>query len=198
MRNIIIAIATLATVAAHGQMLNLGNEPVTVYLGAQEVAAVYIGSTLVYPSVSFPDKNGYIYNEGEHEDMWDVGYSSGPGSQSKEIDHLYLAAGEDGDPETPWFPGENGIRTYVLDNTIDLTSWDTVKADIVRVKASAPFYLNAGTEKMVYFDQMQGAATASGVVSIDVSELSGHYYIRLHCRAYEGESIYKVTKVWLE
>ncbi len=192
-RNIIIAIAMLATVA-HGQLLNLGNEPVAVYLGAQELAAVYLGATLIYPSVSIPDADGYLYNLGLHEDMWVEGYTDAGdygATRSKEADHLYISANV-------------SELAYVTDIMINLTGISSVIVD-VGTDNSYEIIIVASTVKDASESTHDAKAVYTGITrtnrTLNVSSLSGEYYVRVHSRdgthPLNAKSA-KFYKVWLE
>lgn len=89
----------------------------------------------------WPDANGYIYNEGEHEDMWEVGFEwdwdkwykqEGWGEwewiadkyQSKEEDHLLLEHVRTTTAE------DAPVNTWVNTNPVDVTNYDLLKLDV--------------------------------------------------------------------
>jgi hypothetical protein len=145
------------------------------------------------PAPSWPDAQGYIYNEGQHEDYWVEGMKWGRGtySYSKESDHLYVSvAGEEGYiSETSW----------VTDSKVDLTAYNKVKVD----------FSGTGTTRLVVSDIQMGISfqyvallnlfsPPRQVYELDISGLSGEYYIRVHAWT-EGDNV-KVYcyKIWLE
>ena len=69
--------------------------------------------------LKWPDGEGYIYNEGDYEDMWVEGFFGG-GDQWKDTDHLFL--------EHYSSPGDH--VTWVTGEKIDLAGISHVKADI--------------------------------------------------------------------
>ncbi len=148
-----------------------------------------------------PDGDGYIYNEGIYEDKWVEGYSTGTGSQSKEEDsHLYLyAKRESADAE----------RTYVTDKRVDLTDWDDLKIEWENTasESDANFsYLAVSTNKSgdsgIADERINTNSNFTKTTdTMNVSGLSGSYYIRVHATALtlsDIESELKVYKVWLE
>jgi hypothetical protein len=100
------------------------------------------------PAPSWPDASGYIYNEGEHGDMWVEGYSSSSSNTfTRHDDYLHLYA------------VFNNEIAAVTDKKVDLTN-------ISYVKMQFQYYDND-----VYYDRM---------AELDVSNLSGEWYIRFH------------------
>jgi len=149
------------------------------------------------PAPSWPDANGYIYNEGEHEEMWIEGmkrFGGGIYSLSKESDHLYIsAAGDD-------MMGVIADTSWVTAEKVDLTAHNKVKVDL------------SGTDvtRLVVSDiQMDLSYTQTAslnlfspsrqVYELDVSGLSGEYYIRVHAWS-DNTSGSEVCcyKIWLE
>ena len=152
------------------------------------------------PAPSWPDANGFIYNEGEFEDMWVPGYSSGSGVQSKESDHLYLRGGTS-------FSSRDE-RTYVTDEMIDVTNYNALKIEWhVLGMAGSLGALIVSTNKMgnylTYDAQLAQTFGTDGRVigSLDISNLNGNYYIRMHAVSdLYGEipGVIEAYKVWLE
>ena len=152
------------------------------------------------PAPSWPDANGFIYNEGEFEDMWVPGYSSGSGVQSKESDHLYLRGGTS-------FSSRDE-RTYVTDEMIDVTNYNALKIEWhVQAMAGSLGALIVSTNKMgnhlTYDAQLaQTFGTGGRVIgSLDISNLNGNYYIRMHAVSDpygEAPGVIEAYKVWLE
>lgn len=152
------------------------------------------------PAPSWPDANGFIYNEGEFEDMWVPGYSSGSGIQSKESDHLFLRGGTS-------FSSRDE-RTYVTDKMIDVTNYNALKIEWhVQAMARSLGALIVSTNKMgnhlTYDAQLaQTFGTGGRVIgSLDISSLNGNYYIRMHAVSDlygEISGFIEAYKVWLE
>lgn len=152
------------------------------------------------PAPSWPDANGFIYNEGEFEDMWVPGYSSGSGVQSKESDHLFLRGGTS-------FSSRDE-RTYVTDKMIDVTNYNALKIEWqVLAMWRGLGALIVSTNKMgnylTYDAQLaQTFGTGGRVIgSLDISSLNGNYYIRIHAVSDpygEAPGIIEAYKVWLE
>lgn len=120
----------------------------------------------------------YYYDEGEYEDDWVVGYSTGAGSQSKESDHLYLLAD---------YVASSAERTYVLDSAVNLTNVDTLYVDWENIDGDY-VYLVVSTDKTSHYNvyDYRYGHTVGGFSretnSLDVSGASGNYYIRVHAR----------------
>ena len=152
------------------------------------------------PAPSWPDANGFIYNEGEFEDMWVPGYSSGSGVQSKESDRLYLRGGLS-------FSSRDE-RTYVTDEMIDVTNYNALKIEWhVQAMWGGLGALIVSTNKMgnylTYDAQLAQAIDTDGRVigSLDISGLNGNYYIRMHAVSDlygEAPGEIEAYKVWLE
>ena len=140
-----------------------------------------------------------LYNYGVELVAWVVGASSFTGSQSKEADHLYLTcrepAGED-----------HAYRTYVTDEPVGLTSYSALHVEWEAPTGGSPnAWLVASTVKLgspwTYDAQVTKAGTgwAKRTDSVDISALSGDYYVRVHLVNSDSAWAYlKVYKVWLE
>jgi len=72
----------------------------------------------IYPE-PFPDAEGYIYNEGTHEDEWVEGYIAYDSQMVKQDNHILLDCDEVFDAEA----------TAVTDDLISLDDWVFVKAE---------------------------------------------------------------------
>ncbi len=162
--------------------------------------AKFWGRVKVLEDFLEPDENGYIYNEGTHEDEWVAGYSAGTGSQSKEDDYMYLyAKREPADAE----------RTYVTDKKVDLTNWDTLKVEWENtgdesdgnqshIVVSTNKTASHGTSNASYNTTTDFTKRTN---SVEISGLLDEYYIRVHAGAVifnNVESEIKVHKIWLE
>ena len=157
--------------------------------------------------------DGTLYDAGEeYTDItggWVAGYTENANySQSKEADHLYLKQGAAG--------GSNkiGYRTYVTENAIDLTDWNTIKSEWEGNRASS--WTNNRASFVVSTNKTANYTTNNGITervnqvfatttdSIDISALSGNHYVRVHVRGatnsvgtqYWTEA--KAYKIWLE
>jgi hypothetical protein len=143
----------------------------------------------------------YLYNEGAGEDDWVAGYSTGSGSQSKESDHFYLDLDSSSHAERAW----------VTDELVDLSSYNTVKIEW----ESYDWNYESGMGNVwVYFVTSTDKATPAGdyitviakseeftsrIDEMDISGLSGSYYIRVHLTGnYVNDAKLKIYKVWLE
>jgi len=139
----------------------------------------------------WPDGDGYIYNEGEFEDYWVEGHSNGDGEQSKESTYLYLYASD----------AVNGVRTWVTDEEVDLTDVDSIKVTISNwsglVSTGALIASSIKTGGTGDYDARE-TFTADGTVTLDVSALSGDYYVRVHVTVTMTTGSFRITKVWVE
>lgn len=155
------------------------------------------------PAPSWPDANGYIYNEGEHEDMWVEGYVVFEGAQqwSKESDHLY---------QYVEFMFSGALTTV---DKVDLTDHDYVK---VEVDVSIGGWLehqgyygllvrsdHRDDRDATYYDArvLRGTSTGGKItLSLDVSSLLGEFYVQIWCIDVYGDGYVraKTYRVWLE
>lgn len=181
--------------AAAGQKFVIRENEVLLMLRYAE-DEVECGDSLTVSITEIP----LLYNEGLYEDKWVEGWSGGAGSQSKESDHLYLYAG-----------GESGVheRTWVTDELVNLTGIAAVKIDwqglgcVVDTECA----LVASTEKIQDYECWDAQLSRSDgtwartIQTLDVSALSGLYYIRIHAFIDTGTgeaAELKVFAVWLE
>jgi hypothetical protein len=149
-----------------------------------------------------PSTDSLLYDGGTNEENWVVGYSEGDGSQSKEADHLYLLAAQ-----------SNGTaeRTYVLDYKVDVTDYTVLKIDWEDTvtgtstnKQHAVCLSDVKTGSMATYDYRlyREQSFERTIDSLDISLVSGEYYIRVHGRdnyasgTRSGEV--KAYKIWLE
>lgn len=129
-------------------------QKVTIQLITDQNEYISIGSIQNIPEelqdipVPEPEPLGplYLYNEGEGEGDWVVGYTSSCGSTTKEETYLYLSANS----------GMSTECTYVTDNAIDLTDYNTL-------------YVEWDTD-----DDDKHTS------NLDISSFDGEYYIRTH------------------
>jgi hypothetical protein len=143
-----------------------------------------------------------LYNNGTEHVDWVEGFTSGEGSQSKEEDHLLLSC-----PSTT----AGGERTYVTDDTIDLTNIDYLEIDwhVNTNSTNARAVLNASTTKMSSRTGFEAQLLLNGTINtrrtdyLDVSGLTGNHYVRVH--ASDGASssvvilkVYRVRAVELK
>jgi len=136
----------------------------------------------------------YYYNAGFENVAWVEGYSLDTGSVSKEATYLQLNTQK---------TTVAAIRTYVTNIAVDLTKIKKLYIDweIINVSGVSA-YLNVSTNKTG--DQgsrnaglyVTGAQTRT-VTVLDVSNLIGLYYIRVHSRAASADiSTTKVYRLW--
>ena len=144
-------------------------------------------------------QTGYIYNGSTYNPIWVNGYSIGDGSQYLYTDSIYLNADH---------VRETSERSYVTDNPVDLTcinsiviDWENIGWDgennksYLVVSASSKFgsYNNndINLERIKSFTRR--------IDTIDVSTLTGTYYIRIHAidDGWSGRSTINVYSVEL-
>ena len=154
-----------------------------------------------------PDENGYIYNEGDYEDNWVEGAKASSNMNlSKEVDHLFIEM-----PENDTVVREG---TWVSEEKMDLTDWDTLKIDwtltfytqdiitegyMCVTEDSPQSSFDADYEGRVQHAEWPDNLTSS----LDVSSLTGEHYIRIHLRVggnplKSGRGDLKIHKVWVE
>ncbi|MDO7787112.1 hypothetical protein [Desulforamulus aquiferis] len=148
-----------------------------------------------------------LYTEGVENVLWVPGYAQDAGVQSKESNHLYIEGAVANLFNT------QGERAYVTDALIDLTHINTLYIDWEKTATPYEIYANTygtfvvSTNKMGDRETRTAWFTDRGVWSrrintINVSSLSGHYYIRVHARTGASLEDYpskvKVYKVWGE
>jgi len=145
----------------------------------------------------WPDSQGYIYNEGEHEEMWVEGmkrWGDGVYYLSKESNHLYIsAAGDD-------MMGVIADTSWVTAEKVDLTAYNKAKFDLSGSGVVRPAVSDI---QMGLSDSMTAFlnlfSPSRQVYELDVSGLSGEYYIRVHAYSYDtSESEVCCYKIWLE
>ncbi len=150
----------------------------------------------------WPDAQGYIYNEGAYEDRWIEGYTEGNQdyiTATRESDHLYIRA--DTDFTVPGY-------TWVIDQPVDLTNINTVHIEWEHTGESAHYAerrLHATTNPDGYSDDDANIWSATPTERteevLDVSGLSGEYYIgvHFHCTYYPGAyGVLRTYRIWLE
>lgn len=131
-------------------------------------------------SRNWPDADGFIFNNGEHDGMWGEGFKYGAGIQSKGA-QLDLYAANSGDIEE---------ITYVSIKSINFTNVDAIEIDWQNFGDSRNqnrSYLvvssNPDGDHSEYDEQIAETEDFFRKTSVkDVSHLSGHYYVRIHAR----------------
>jgi hypothetical protein len=138
----------------------------------------------------------YLYIEGVGQDDWVEGYSAGAGTQSKEADHLYLAAAD----------GFVTERTYVKDDVFDLSSYSKIKVDWdygdgrieeeIDISAlSGSFYVRVHHQ---CFDVLSELRYAYLIVSTGKMNPASNYPLEPAYMERAAGTWLKVYKVWLE
>lgn len=143
-------------------------------------------------------KNNY-YNEGLEYADWVPGYSIAVGgSLSKEIDHLYLYASN---------AAARVERTWVTDNAINLTNVGTLEIEWANEGVSFSANITrfiVSVDKMGDYEVLTKSINKTGPFArttdtLDVSDLTGNYYLRIHARdnsaAYARTSLVRAYKV---
>ncbi len=135
-----------------------------------------------------------LYSYGTEQVHWVTGYSYGSGaSQSKESDHLYFYYPESRETE----------RTYVTNTMINLSNvlaliveWEGLSDEVRSSSAYEPYLVvgstktGSGTSGVITF--LSGSSMMNfsrRIEMLDVSSLTGNYYIRIHgrCRSTRTE-----------
>jgi hypothetical protein len=155
----------------------------------------------------------YLYNVGDECSAltggWVAGFNSGAvrNSLTKNASNITVKAGGTG--------GFPPINTVVTNNGVDLTTAQSVKLQFSAfgpgTYANRSIYLVASTNKTANQDTYNARAyddysTSGGVVdktiTLDVSGLSGLYYVRAHARSASDEvgndCEIVVSKIWLK
>jgi hypothetical protein len=143
-----------------------------------------------------------FYYDGVEKIEFVEGYSVGNGSVSKESDYLYIRTFNN--------PNQVAERTYVTNNLIDLSKIKVIYIEWENQQTEGTAFLNISTEKMggrtVYDAQLAigvGDHPLYKQISVlDVSNLNGEYYIRIHARdgfsTKASDNTLKIYKLWGE
>jgi hypothetical protein len=143
------------------------------------------------------DNRIYLYNEGDEctalTGGWGDGYDSGIGSKSKQSDHLLLSSG-------------GGNKVYETNSLISLAGISKIKIKMEGVSSStqenSAIQLMVGVNNGGYDNLASirlGGTVANDVYEVDVSILTGNYYVR--CWSTSGTGYTNTSKfyqVWLE
>lgn len=120
------------------------------------------------------------YTNGKENVPWVEGYSLSTGVVSKEADHLSLSTTRTGVESESW-------RAFVTDVPVDLTRIKTLEVswESVGVDDGLGAYLIASTNKTGTVSAQNARLIVGGLFSVktstlDVSALSGLYYLRIH------------------
>ena len=158
-------------------------------------------------SVTKEPFNPELYNYGANEDKW-IEYfdeeNSSPGRSmefSKESDHLLMY--DTSDNLMGFLYG-----AYVYDDLVDLTEYTTVSCQVVIENRESSSWLNVNGALNIsdikfgndneYIGDYHAYFDSSGTYSVDVSDLSGEYYIRVHLYAgFYNTGAIKYYRVWL-
>ena len=159
--------------------------------------------TITLEDASCPQA-GYIYNEGANADDWKTGidYPSGDFTeQSKESDHLYLYA------KTDSMTSQNTDIAYSTTIPIDLTcinsiviDWENTGSDsdsnhshLVVASSYNDWYYNSTKQ---FSKQSSFLRKTNELDKLDVSDLTGTHYIRVHAQVDAGSNCESVIKVY--
>ena len=168
----------------------------------------------VWDTTSHPDNPGnvppettiideFLYNEGVGENDWVVGIDeitgSGTTSATKETEYLRLEAVAGGSLGT-------SEVSFVTDDLIDLTPVNVVKINIDlsgSVDGYAHFVVsdnkNSNRNTFDVSKILQADNTGNHIITLDVSALTGEYYIRIHAYDILGPSCYiNINSVQIE
>jgi hypothetical protein len=146
------------------------------------------------PAPSWPDVQGYIYNEGEHEEMWEVGLHQSGATPTKRPTTLRITAEDDAE------------ASFVTTQRIDLTPYSSLKINMYFVTDVGEGHIIVSSNQTGSLEDYTANVTlwgSPGTNTLNVSNLSGEYYIRIHVRNYDPygwgmSSFLDVYKVWLE
>jgi len=184
--------------------------PIT-YNGTNITAVVYNGTTintLVYNGTTVFTAETQYFTNGTQNVAWTTGFSTGTdGSVSFVSPFITVRAGYSGTNSTA------NERTARTTNTVDLTNISTLYVEfttLVRgLGTSSIFHLIASTSSTGSLSTFNARSSftnqfaSSGevvILSLDVSALSGSYFIRLHQRDGSTSSaqgaFVEVTRVW--
>jgi len=143
---------------------------------------------------------GDYYIEGVEGVLWVTGYTYHSGEIVKRADHIYLNA---------YYDGNYSERTAVTDVAVDLTNAYKVKIEWYNDSSSSNSSKRrsafvVSTQKMSSLATYDARIYREGPFSrrvdeIDVSGLTGNYYLRVHSRGEDGyvNRVY-LYKVWAE
>lgn len=95
----------------------------------------------------------------------------------------------------------SGVRYAVSDNTVDLTGYDYINFTVYDVSSTDGFWCNIGVSATQANTPSTHTAITSGTAdtySVDISSLSGEYYLALRGRRGEHDgSGFKISNIWL-
>lgn len=141
--------------------------------------------------IPFPDADGYIYNEGEHEDKWEGYYVSETYSPtySKEDDHLFI----------------EGPAAFVTNDLINLNNIDEIEIEYITSDSIFNNYLLITDSEDKYGNaneyEYRGTTTSSTektTMSFNIPSLTGNFHIKIMGTAGEkGVSSIEVYKIKL-
>ncbi|MEG6615401.1 pyocin knob domain-containing protein [Peptococcaceae bacterium 1198_IL3148] len=144
-----------------------------------------------------PGFNGLLYYSGEEHIQFDVGYKTGTATQSKNADCLLLQPSS-----------STGECAYVTSIEVDLTNVNTLKVDWEQSYAdnNTYSYLIVSTSKTGNFETYNARTYVRGqfarkIDTLDVSNLTGTYYIRVAARRLDTASSspsHKIYRIWGE
>jgi hypothetical protein len=159
--------------------------------------AVTVGSAQLRGEIvlgpSWPDAQGYIYNEGEHEEMWVVGEASSGSVLTKELDHLKASCPED----------RRG--TWVTDVKVNVSNFSVLKVTWLYTNewTSGGVTLGLATSKIGYayiasLAEYAWFDSTPRTSSLDISGVTGEYYVHFMTSGSMDQSIGRLYKIWLE
>lgn len=119
-----------------------------------------------------------LYDEGDGEDDWVVGYSRGDGLTQKRTDHLLFEVGAQ----------DNCTRVWITDNRVDVTNHDYFQIDIDMVVQTGFYGLRdygptdddgGDTDYQESPNTISDETDGREKFEVDISDVSGDYYIGL-------------------
>jgi hypothetical protein len=130
-----------------------------------------------------------LYFKGSNANLWEQGINIGSASFSKQSDHMLLQ-----------LPGGSSQISCVTSSMYDLTNFKGIAVLWEQSDANASSYLIASTSKTGSAGTFNAQQTVAGVqykgVLLDVSSLSGNFYIRMHTSSTAAGTL-KIRKVIL-
>lgn len=165
-----------------------GTQIETVYFNGTVMDTVVFNGTTVYESST----DYVLYDSGTEYVSFSQGLNSGGGQYTNVLTEgasdvrVYSSAAAGG-----------GEVSWVSDSTIDLTDYSTLEYTTdSTVTSPAEFVVAVGTSRTAgrgtYDARNLYTSNTSGTFTLDVSGLSGSYYIRFHayCAPYSGSDNY--------
>ncbi len=159
---------------------------------------VYPIAAKVYDGTQFSLADASIYQDGEWKQIspaWD-GVLFDAGDQCESVTGGWVNAS--GDTLTASFYSSNSFSDPIhTEKMIDLTDFDTLYVTYTNVAVEAHFGVTKTRDLKVGTDYAASEEASVGTVALDVSGLTGEYYVTLVAGAeYHQTCAFTATKVW--